>query len=441
MRLSGGVFNAVSLSWHCVEKKWRILAIAVFAEVLAEAIWFSFAPFTGPIGSEFGLSIASIGLLASASVWITSPGRMFSGVITDRFGAQRVFSAFLLTIGIFSILSAFSGSFEMLLVTRIFASLSGATVMIGSEHLSEWFTEGHFGLAEGIYAGSGTAGAALSLMFLPRIFGDWNGTLFTAGWRAAFFYLGIIAAITAVIYYLFTDDAPKGGGNREEEAEKASIKSLIYTASRYSVLALAFAYIMSIGVVSAMNSWLPTYFQEAFQSNMATAGMVAAIIPFAHFLMRPVSGHISDFVHERERNLLPVLGDKFRIQWVIISTSITAVSMALLTLAGLQGMTYVKIVLAILGGGTGLVGGAILAAVPELFPERTGTATGVIGGVGTLGGILFPLVFAWTTQIGQIHMGYAYGAAALIPIILLNIYIFGSDTEPDSEKGLMTMSE
>jgi NNP family nitrate/nitrite transporter-like MFS transporter len=120
-----------------VEKKWLILAIAVFAEVLAEAIWFSYAPFTGSISTEFGLGIARIGLLASASVWITPPGRIFSGVIADKYGAENVFSLFLLIIGVFSILSAFAGSYEVLFVTRIFAALGGVTVIVRLQQFSQ----------------------------------------------------------------------------------------------------------------------------------------------------------------------------------------------------------------------------------------------------------------------------------------------------------------
>lgn len=422
-----------------MEKKWRILGLAVFAEVLAEAIWFSYAPFTSSISTEFGLGIASIGLLASASVWIAPPGRIFSGVITDRYGAENIFSLFLLVIGVFSILSSFAQSYEVLLVARIFAALGGVTVIVGIQHLSQWFSDEHYGLAEGIYAGAGTAGGALSLLLLPQIFGSWQGPIFASGWRAAFFYLGALSIVTSVVYYLFTEDAPSAEQKRKT-AENASLKGLLYTASRFSVLALALAYVMSIGVVSAMNFWLPTYFQEAFSSGIAAAGIMAAIIPIAHAVIRPFSGHISDYLHKTERNLLPVLGDRFRIQWVVISTSIVAASMALLTVAGAQGLTYVLAVLAVLGAGSGLVGGAIFAVVPELFPKRSGAASGLVGGVGTLGGVLFPLVFAWTAQSGQIHLGYSITAAILVPIIILNIYIFESETSSDPEKGLINIS-
>lgn len=423
-----------------VEKKWQILFIAVVAEVLAEAIWFSYAPFTSQISNEFGLTVASIGLLASASVWITPPGRVFSGLIADRYGAENVFSLFLLVIGVFSILSSFVQSYQLLFITRIFAALGGVTVIVGIQHLSQWFSDEHYGLAEGVYAGAGTAGGALSLLVLPQVFGDWSGSLFKTGWRAAFFYLGFLAIITAVIYYLFTEDAPDSG-QAEKAAQNATLKGLLYTATRFTAIALALGYIMSIGVVSAMNFWLPTYFQRFFSSNMAMAGILAAIVPVTHAIIRPVSGHVSDYLHRKERNILPILAGKFREQWAILSMSIVVLSMVGLTMAGQSGgITYVLLVLGVLGLSTGLVGGSVFAIVPEIFPERSGAASGIIGGTGTMGGVLFPVIFAWTAQGGTPHIGYSIAAMTLLPIVLLNIYVFHPSTGFREEKGLLDLS-
>jgi NNP family nitrate/nitrite transporter-like MFS transporter len=216
------------------------------------------------------------------------------------------------------------------------------------------------------------------LLVLHRIYGDWQGIFFTNGWRAAFFYLGPLPLAATVIYYLFTEDAADEEQKRKA-AENASLKGLIQTALCLSVLSLALAYVMAIGIVSGMNFWLPTYFQEAFQSNAMAAGLMAAVVPVTHAVNRPFSGHISDYIYRNHRNLLPVLGDKFRIQWIIISTVITAVSMTLLTVAGGTGLSYVLAILAVIGTGSGLIGGAIFAAVPELFPERSGAASGVTG--------------------------------------------------------------
>ena len=35
---------------------------------------------------------------------------------------------------------------------------------------------------------------------LPRVFADWQGPLFAAGWRAAFFYTGVVAVLLGVVY-------------------------------------------------------------------------------------------------------------------------------------------------------------------------------------------------------------------------------------------------
>jgi len=55
--------------------KYRTLLLATIGFNFSFLIWFSFAPFTGGMAEEFGLSTAEIGILASsASGWPPSAG-------------------------------------------------------------------------------------------------------------------------------------------------------------------------------------------------------------------------------------------------------------------------------------------------------------------------------------------------------------------------------
>ena len=59
--------------------KYRNLILATAMFNLGFVIWFSFAPFTGRIADEFGLSVAQLGIVASAAIVAVPLGRIIVG--------------------------------------------------------------------------------------------------------------------------------------------------------------------------------------------------------------------------------------------------------------------------------------------------------------------------------------------------------------------------
>ncbi|WP_254766127.1 MFS transporter [Salinilacihabitans rarus] len=396
--------------------KWRTLVIATAGFNLSFLIWFSFAPFAGEIADEFGLSLAEVGVLTSAAVWLAPFGRILTGWLTDRFGAPTVFAFVLAYVGVFSIASAFADSYRTFFVLRLIVATAGITFVVGIQHVSQWFPEEQLGTAEGVYAGFGNAGAAGGALVLPRLFG--------ADWRAAFLWTGVAALVGAVVYYRF-GEAAASDAEAAEAAEKATFRGWLHTATRYGVLALSLAYVMSFGLEVAMNGWLPTYFREGFEADLVLASTFAATFSLAAGLLRPLGGFVSDWLVRTERNVLPVFEDRYREQWTFLCLSGIVVALAGLTVAGTTGNVHLTVAAAFLvGTACAWSEGAIFAQVPARFPERTGAAAGVIGGVGTFGGIGYPLVFSAAATAGAIHYGYVAVAATMVPILLVNAWTF-----------------
>ena len=405
--------------------KWRTLVLATAGFNLSFLIWFSFAPFTGPMAAEFGLSLAEIGVLASANIWLAPFGRILTGWLSDKYGAPTVFAIVLGYVGVFSMASAFAQDYTVFFVTRLIVATAGITFVIGIQHVSEWFSEERLGTAEGIYAGIGNAGAAGGALILPRVFGTgWSGPLFEANWRAAFFYTGVISVLMAVLYYTL-GEAAATEEQRQATAESATLKQWVHTATRYGTAVLALAYVMSFGLELSMNGWLATYYREGFgTSNLVVASTFAATFSLAAGLLRPFGGYVSDGLARRERNILPIFEGRYREQWTFVALSFIVVAMVVMALAGLSG-----VLLAAVGAGF-LVGmacafaeGAIFAQVPAMFPNSSGTVSGVVGGIGTVGGIVYPLVYS-STLLPNLHVGYAVVAVTMVPIVALNAYVY-----------------
>ena len=405
--------------------KWRTLVLATVGFNFSFLIWFSFAPFTGPMAEEFGLSLAEIGVLASAAIWLAPFGRILTGWLSDKFGAPAVFAIVLGYVGVFSIASAFAQSYAVFFVERLIVATAGITFVIGIQHVSEWFEADELGTAEGVYAGIGNAGAAGGALILPRVFPtDWSGPLFATNWRAAFFYTGVVAIGLAVAYYVL-GEAAKSEEKRAATKETASFTGWFYTATRYGTVVLALAYVMTFGLELSMNGWLATYYREGFDTrNLTLAATFAATFSVAAGLLRPIGGYVSDRLAREERNLLPVFTGRYREQWTFLSLCFVVVAMFGMTLAGLTGEVLVAVGAGFLVGmGCAFAEGAIFAQVPAMFPDSSGAVAGVVGGVGTVGGIVYPLVYA-APFLANLHLGYAVVAVSMLPILLLTAWVF-----------------
>ncbi|MDF9747190.1 MFS transporter [Natrinema sp. S1CR25-10] len=405
--------------------KWRTLVLATIGFNFSFLIWFSFAPFTGPMAEEFGLSLAEIGILASAAIWLAPFGRILTGWLSDRWGAPTVFAIVLTYVGVFSIASAFAQSYSVFFVTRLIVATAGITFVIGIQHVSEWFDEERLGTAEGIYAGVGNAGAAGGALILPRVFTEsWSGPIFETSWRAAFFYTGIVSILLAIVYYTI-GEAAKSEERRRATAESATLKQWLHTATRYGTVVLALAYVMSFGLELSMNGWLATYYREGFDTNnLVLASTFAATFSVAAGLLRPIGGYVSDLLARKEKNILPVFTGRYREQWTFVTLCFIVLAMIGMSLAGLTGEVLLAVAAGfVVGMGCAFAEGAIFAQVPAMFPDSSGSVAGVVGGVGTVGGIVYPLVYA-APVMPSLHTGYSVVAATMIPIVLLCAWVF-----------------
>ncbi len=409
-----------------IAPKWKNLILATAMFNLGFVIWFSFAPFTGDIADEFGLSVAQLGVVSSAAVVAVPLGRILVGPFTDRFGAPMIAGITLVVVGIFSIISAFSQTYEVFVGSRIIASLAGITFVIGIQHVAQWFEEENLGLAEGIFAGIGNAGAGLGAYFtLPRLFGEgYTGPLFASNWRAAFFYTGAIAVILGILYFIF-GDAAKTEERRLAAKNGVNRQQWLYIATRHGAVVLSAAYVMTFGLEVAMNGWLGTYYREGFgQGDIVIAATFAATFSIAAGLLRPIGGYTSDVVARKEISVLPWFEGRYREQWTFLTLAFVVLTMFGMTAAGLTGSIYLAVIAGFfVGVGCAFSEGAIFAQVPAMFPDNSGTVAGVVGGLGTIGGTVYPLVFS-APFLPNLHVGYAIVGATMIPILVLCAWVF-----------------
>jgi NNP family nitrate/nitrite transporter-like MFS transporter len=166
---------------------------------------------------------------------------------------------------------------------------------------------------------------------------------------------------------------------------------------------------------------------------------VAAVQSFNASLWRPFSGYVSDIFKKRKWTPWPFLTQHQevspRIHWVFTAMVSVTVMMILLTLAGLSGnLTLSVVTLAVLGFTIAFGTGSNFGLTPVLFRKNPGVATGFIGGISTIGGIIYPLIFG---RVANIHMGYAVIAIFMfIPFMYIFIVAFKRGQHVDVDAGV-----
>ena len=427
------------MTTHKVEQ----LIIATLGFFWCFLMWFSTAAFSPSIAANYHLNIKALGLLASSAIWMAPIGRVVAGWASDRFGAPRTFALILAGCGGMSIASAFTTDYRILFVERILVAIAGVSFVVGIQHVAQWFNADEIGTAEGLYAGTGNAGAGVGALFLPRIFGT--------DYHSAFLWLGAFAIVIAG-WYLLRGSAAKSTEQRDLVRVRSNLRDTVFVWSRYIAIALMLAYAMSFGLEIAMNAWLPGYFTRGFHHEILAlgftgvaglqiaAGTFAAVGSFTASLFRPFAGFMSDLFQRRNWTPLPFIAKSLpyapRLHWLAISLTLITLAMAGMTIAGISGSLHLSVaVLVALGVFISFGTGGTFALVPLLFPDRPGAAAGFIGGVSTAAGIVYPLVFAGGTNI---HLGYSLVALYMfLPFVLFYFWAARYERHPE-EHGILS---
>ncbi|GIU84205.1 MAG: hypothetical protein KatS3mg008_0980 [Acidimicrobiales bacterium] len=203
------------------------LSMASAAFFLCFVNWFAFAPFAPQIADSLGLGKRDLVALGLCNVALTIPARVLVGVLLDRWGPRRVYTAILLWACVPAFATALADDYTSLATARVGASLVGASFVVGIRLVREWFPDERLGMAEGIYAGVGNAGSAGAAMALPVIahlvasagVGDHS-----QAWRIAVASPGVASALFALAWWKTVADSPSQGpvaGRMHERARRA----------------------------------------------------------------------------------------------------------------------------------------------------------------------------------------------------------------------------
>ena len=338
------------------------LFLSTTAFAVSFAVWGLIGALAPTFAQTYGLSAKARSLMIAIPVLLGALGRIPAGMLADRFGGRRVFTALLLLSAIPAFLIAVSDSYAQLIGLGLFLGLAGATFPVGIGFTSKWFTPDQQGTALGVY-GMGNIGQSIAVFGAPVL------AIALASWRPVFMIFGAISVIWAAVFYIFARDV------QSEAKPKTMAENFAVLRRERLTWALSLFYFLTFGGFVAFAIYLPTLLRDSFNLSAADAGARTAGFVVLATLMRPIGGMLAD-----RKGGARVL---------------VAVFIAVAVFGILMGRPWMPtFTVGALGAATalGLGNGAVFKLVPQYFPKETATVTGMVGAFGGLGGFFPPLV-------------------------------------------------
>lgn len=167
------------------------------------------------------------------------------------------------------------------------------------------------------------------------------------------------------------------------------------------LLAIAAGWALSIGVRLGYPVLLP-YLQVAYDLTFTTAGLLLTVLWLAYALGQLPGGLLADRIGEGRT--------------MVASMATAAITLALVVMGGPSVVLFLAT--ALFGFGTALFGVVRLSALSDVYPDRLGTAFGLISAAGDVGNTLIPpaagVIAALT--VWQLGFGVAIPLYALVAV-------------------------
>jgi sugar phosphate permease len=330
----------------------------------------------------------SLGALASIGVFAYAIGKFLSGGLADLLGGRR---AFLLgTAGAISCTALFAlgGGFPVFTMAWALNRLSQSMGWPGAVKLtSRWFSSSSYGAAMGVISLSYLFGDAATRRFMGWLIG------LGVGWRGVFFAAAGVMLIIFIINFLLLKESPREIGEAEPQADPLNLvderEGSAKTALKLALMAFlrspAFWIVCSLSLGTTLlretfNTWTPTYFAEVVGMSKAEAASKSALFPLFGGVSVLLAGFISDKAGRNGRALI-----------ILIGLLLSSAGLWMLGHARFGGSPALPVLLVAAVAFTLIGPYSYLAGAISLdFGGKQGaaTASGIIDGVGYLGGVL-----------------------------------------------------
>jgi NNP family nitrate/nitrite transporter-like MFS transporter len=432
----------------------RVFFFSWWAFFVGTWSWFAFPPLTTiTIKHDLNLTdddIATGNICALISTCIV---RVTAGFACDRFGPRKTYIAILLAGAIPTALAGTATNATGLIILRCFTGVLGGSFVPCEVWATAFFDKNIVGAANAMAAGWGNAGGGITYFAMPAIFDSLvarQGLSPHTAWRVTFLIPFVLILATAVAMIFFCPDTPTGSWTARHRAlnQQLSRRDMFVSTAKHKVkdnrigsgsddkielktsnsssedvedpvlaeqdllaaaswelvqnptiaqtaksvlslhtFALITPYFCSFGTELALIAFLGMYYFHMFpELGQTGSGNWASMYGLLNFVFRPIGGFISDAIYRPSGSLW---GRKI---WMHSLGFLTGIFLCVIGFVNPQEKATLFGLVVALAFTSEAGNGAGFALVPHVHPASNGVISGLTGGAGTLGGVVFTVI-------------------------------------------------
>jgi sugar phosphate permease len=381
----------------------------------------------GRRGVSHGEALIRIGTMSSLGIAAYALGKLFLTGLGDYWGGRRNFLIGVGGAAAFTLLFALGGSVPVFTLAWVGNRLTQSVGWAGLIKVSsKWFDYSSYGSIIGILSVSYLVGDALARQQMGMLIEHGYG------WRVLFLFAAIVAGAMLLASLLWLRESRAQEGYPEarpnplnlfaaSDSRPASVGALLLPLlrSRAFLLVCLLSFACTI-IRETFNTWTPMYLRDYLGYSISHAAALSAIFPGVGAVSVLVAGWLSDRLGLNGRAVLLFLG--------LLATA-AALLLLIAVRAGaaesLLPLVAIGVVAFCLLGPYSYLGGAF--ALDFGGQQASAASSGIIDGIGYLGGILagdsvarLAVTFGWDGVFVTLAAVSAVAALAAGALLLLN---------------------
>lgn len=368
------------------------------------------------------VSKGEAGLIGGITLVTSALGGWVGGALSDRYGRVRALQVTILWFSVATFLSAFSQSFEQLLVLKGLQGFGfGAEWAVGAVLMGEMIRAEHRGKALGTVQSAWAVGWGGSVLVYGLIFRLFPQDI---AWRVLF-AIGLLPALL-IIYARRNVPEPAASANRARSG--TPFRKVLLGIFAPSVLRMTLlGGLLGMGAHGgyyALTTWLPTYLKMERGLSVLSTGLYLGVIIVAFWC-----GCITAAA------LLDRIGRRRTVAGFAIGCVVTVVCYVFLPLTNAE--------MLVLGFPLGFVAAGIPASMGALFSELypsgiRGTGVGFCYNFGRILSAAFPVLVGYMSESMPLGQAIGIDAALAYSVVVVAVLLlpetkgrrFADDTNP-----------
>jgi len=336
------------------------------------------------------LSKNQIGMIQTGYLAIYAAGQFISGALGDQYGPRKLIFIGMLTSGIAALVIGLFPFFGVIFIAYAINGLAQSTGWSNNcKLISHWVPHAKRGRVMGVWMTNYVIGSIAANTLIGYLLGDGYS------WKIAVFTSSALVLITGIIQGIFLINKPEDVGysitHREGElhAEEQPKSSFIKMITHPVILIYGGAYFSLKFISYTIFSWFPLYLVESKAFSKSSAAYATNGFEVGGFIGLIIGGILADRLFRK---------NKAKLAWLALIC--VALSSILFKQINHNGFWMVFLGLSTVGfflfisdstlSGTAAqdIGGA----------ENSGSAVGIINGIGSIGGALSGILPIWLQQ-------------------------------------------